>query len=107
MSHMYSVITGLPCNPILNTPRTTPVSDDERAKLKKLLSGLDDEVAGMMTGIASLGSILGASASSLTEREVTSLGWLISILSSTVEGLLFIGEEGESILKRPEAEVQS
>ncbi len=107
MSLMYQVITNLPCNPVINTPCTTPISNEERKKLGKLLSPLSDEVAGMMAGMASIGDILCANAGQIDKEDLVNVGWLISILSSTVDGLLFISNEGEAILKRPEKEVKS
>ena len=54
-----------------------------------------------------IGNILSANAGRIEDEDLTNLGWLISILSSTVDGLIFIGGEAGAILERPEKEVNS
>lgn len=101
MSQMCKLITDLPSTPMIVTEELPETPEDVK-RLLGISSSAEGEIAAFITGIAAIGNVLSQEATSIPDEDIVKLGWLLSALASTVDGLRYVEAQADSILTRHE-----
>lgn len=77
-----------------------PQTSEDAKRFLEISVQVQGEIAALTAGIAAIGNIFSDVAHMIQDEETVNIGWLLSNLASTVDGLRYVESQADSLLEK-------